>query len=113
MKKVFKRIAMSVLVLTAIASTSISVYAMDSRIKKSSVSSYTCVEGIYASGYVTADDYHYANAQLHRMQDGGVAVSSGRIWGSGKVPACTDVYPDTCIGRQYKYYARIYYGFDE
>lgn len=105
MKKI---VITSLMVCTLLLTSSLTVFAMDSRITSSGHhtglnSSYT---GIYGYGYTTSKYKHYTSVRL--WDDDGDVTTSDREWGTGSVSAITEYL------RYYSsdsYGTAVYYGF--
>jgi hypothetical protein len=111
MKKTKKGILSFLIAITLISSTITSYAAIDKRITASNVGIKISGLGVSASGSTTSSTRHYTSVQLCFNQ-GGVAKSSGRKWGTGKVSASTGTYEDGTLGVAFKYHGRVYYGFE-
>ncbi len=105
-----RKYVISALVVCSLVASSITAFAMDSRITASGFSTniFSNNTMIRGYGFITSTTSHYTSVRLSSSL--GETIYSERVWGTGRVEAYTE---PLSYSSNVDYGGAVYYGFDK
>lgn len=103
-----RKYVISALVICCLVASSVTAFAMDSRITASNYETIIGSQLVRGYGYITSTTSHYTSVRL--TSSSGNTIYSERVWGTGKVEAYTDAM---AYSSSENYGGAVYYGFDK